>query len=497
MKKNVLMIMADQLTPFMLGLYGNKTCLTPNIDRLAERGVVFGNAYTPCPLCAPARAGLMAGRMPSDVGCYDNASVLPSGEPSLAHYMSLAGYETVLSGKMHFIGPDQLHGFEKRLNTDIYPANLLWIPFVRDDKMLGGGEHAKSYISENFGVRPWSVGLQYDEETVYLARHYLRERWLNRNEHGRSTRPFFLCVSMHHPHEPFYVTPELWDLYKDAEFDIPFSRDSMPVSEMDKWLNEQYHRTDIFRVDDPDNIKNLWRCYCALTTYVDNKVAELISCLEELGELENTAIIFTSDHGDMLGQRGMVQKRCFYEWSSRVPLIVANTGGLNAGTRDNRAASLLDILPTLTEIGEYEGALHDAEGRSLLANASPDAVVFSENHSEGVRSPCFMIRQGRYKLVYIHGYDGQLFDLENDPMELCDLYNVPEYSSIQKNLTDQILKRFDPGKIQEHMAKDLDKRRVIRSADTMSGLSHDYSPRTDGSLLYYRGHTTVPDVRKE
>ena len=497
MKKNILMIMADQLTPFLLKIYGDRTCRTPNIDKLAAKGVVFDGAYSPCPLCAPARAGMMAGRMPSDIGCYDNASVLPSSEPTLAHCMSLAGYETVLSGKMHFIGPDQFHGFEKRLNTDIYPANLLWIPFIRDEKMLGGGEHAKNYVPGNYGVRPWSVGLQYDEETVFHAVHYLRERWLEKNERGRTSRPFFLCVSMHHPHEPFYVTPGLWDMYKDADVGIPVCPDGMPVSVMDQWLNEQYHRTDKYRVDDPENLRNLRRCYYALTSYVDGKVGELISALEQTGELENTTVIFTSDHGDMLADRGMVQKRCFYEWSARIPMIIANAPGAKPGTRDDRPASLLDLLPTLADIGGYDGPRGDAEGSSLLREAPPETAVYSENHSEGVRAPCFMIREGKFKLVYIHGYDGQLFNLENDPSEMRDLFRVPEYDEIRKRLTARILKRFDPEKISKIMGEDWQKRRMIRDADNITGLKHDYCPRTDGSKLYYRGDTTIADVKIE
>ena len=440
---------------------------------------------------------MMAGRMPSGLGCYDNASVLPSAEPTFAHYLSLAGYETVLSGKMHFIGPDQMHGFEKRLNTDIYPANLLWIPFIRDEKMLGGGEHAKNYVPEFYGVRPWSVGLQYDEETVHQAKHYLRNRWLEKTEHGRNNKPFFMCVSMHHPHEPFYVTPELWEQYRDTDVDIPECPENMPVSVLDKWLNEQYHRTDVYRIDDPENLKNLRRCYYALTSYIDGKIGELISVLEQTGEFENTSIIFTSDHGDMLGDRGMVQKRCFYEWSAKIPLIVTNAGNLKAGTRDSRPAGLLDILPTLADMCGYDGPMHEIDGSSLLRPAKPGAVVYSENHSEGVRAPCFMIRDKKFKLVYIHNHQGQLFDMENDPREMHDLFGNPEYNEIRLRLTARLLERFDPDKIMKSMPGDWQKRRTIREADALTGLRHDYCPVADGKGQYYRGATTIADVKIE
>ena len=494
-KPNILFIMADQLTPFMLRAYGDKTCRTPNLDEIAARGVVFDNAYSPCPLCSPARAALMAGKMASRVDCYDNASVLSSAEPTMAHYLTLAGYETVLSGKMHLIGPDQQHGFEKRLNTDIYPANLSWIPFERDEKLLGGGEHAKLYTSDNMGLRDWSVGLQYDEETLFCAQNYLRARRLEKLEYGRDPRrPFFLCVSFHHPHEPFYVTREMWEEYRDEPVDIPDFPEDMPVSAMDEWLNNQYHRTDKYPVTDPENLRKMRRCYYALVTYIDRKVGTLIDELKRCGEYDNTAIVFTSDHGDMLGERGMVQKRCFYEWAARVPLILALPSGERAGERDSRPATLLDLLPTFADIAGLERPLEGAEGASLVRPAEPGRVAFSEYHSEGVRTACFMVRDEKYKLVYIHGFDGQLFDLEKDPREMRNLWDNPDYAAIREAMIRRLLSQFDPQDIAAGIQADRAKRRVVRQADELSGKKHDYCYVTDGTALYYRDFTTVPDV---
>jgi choline-sulfatase len=159
---NILLIMADQLMPFLTGAYGHPVVQTPNLDRLAAGGVRFDAAYTPYPLCAPARAVFMAGRYASSLGCFDNAAVLHADQPTISHFLTNAGYETVLSGKMHFIGPDQLHGFSQRLTTDVFPANIQWTPIPGD---LSQGGHAHNYVLPNVGVRPWTKFLSYDEET--------------------------------------------------------------------------------------------------------------------------------------------------------------------------------------------------------------------------------------------------------------------------------------------------------------------------------------------
>ena len=171
---NILLIMADQLVPFLTGAYDHPVVKTPQLDRLVERGVRFDVAYTPCPLCTPARAAFVTGKYASTLGCYDNAAVLPADEPTLAHYLTNAGYETVLSGKMHFIGPDQLHGFRHRLTTDVFPAGVNWVPSLDAAGKFVGGGHARGYVAPNVGVRPWTKFLSYDEETHFRALEYIR-----------------------------------------------------------------------------------------------------------------------------------------------------------------------------------------------------------------------------------------------------------------------------------------------------------------------------------
>jgi choline-sulfatase len=460
---------------------------TPNLDRLAAEGVRFDAAYTPYPLCAPARAALLTGCYASTLGCYDNASVLPSDVPTLAHYLAAAGYETVLSGKMHFIGPDQLHGFRRRLTTDVFPAGLAWVPVEDEDGRFVRGGHAHNYVPPNVGVRPWTKFLAFDEETHFRALEYLRGR-----VGGADLEPFLLVASYHHPHDPFHVTQELWDLYEDAEIEVPTLPPGYETtySAMDLWANEA-HETD--RVDlDPENLIALRRAYYALVTYVDRKLGELLAELERTGEREETIVVFLSDHGDMLGEKRMVQKRCFYEWSVRVPLVVALPAGRNAGTSVSCATvSLLDLLPTLLDLVDFpvEGrlAVHGRSFAGLLDGGSgEDRTVLSEYHVEKVRAPCFMARRGRFKYVHVHGHDGQFFDLERDPGEWENLAGRPEVADVESELRMAILAQFDPEAIAAAGAASVRRRELVRRALERNGTSWDYEPAFDASRQYVR-----------
>src|SRR5215210_6724583 len=430
---NILLVMADQLVPFLTGAYGHRVVRTPALDALAADGVRFDAAYTPYPLCSPARAALLTGRYASGLGCYDNASVLPADEPTVAHYLTNAGYETVLSGKMHFIGPDQLHGFRRRLTTDVFPATMDWVPTMDKEGRFVRGGHARSYVPPNVGVAPWTKFLSYDEETHFRALEFIRERGRLEPE-----EPFFLVVSYHHPHDPFKVTQELWDLYDGESIDLPRMPDEVERSAMDIWANEA-HETDQVDLSDPAALTALRRAYYGLVTYVDWKLGELREALEQTGQAEDTVVVFASDHGDMLGERGMVQKRCFYEWSARIPLLVRLPSGAGAGTSVGAPVSLLDLVPTLLDLaGVPADDRLPVDGRSLVpllaGGADPDRAVLSEYHVEKVRAPCFMARRRRWKYVLVHGHDEQLFDVEADPGEWTNLAGRADHADVAAGL---------------------------------------------------------------
>jgi choline-sulfatase len=477
-KPNILLVLVDQLVPFLTGPYGDSVARTPALDRLAREGIRFDAAYTPYPLCSPARAALMAGVHASSLECWDNASVFHADVPTIAHHLTLAGYETVLSGKMHFVGPDQLHGLRRRLTTDVYPASMDWVPTQDEEGRFVRGGHARMYVPPRVGVEPWTKFFAFDEETHFRSLELIRER-------GRGPRdePFFLISSYHHPHDPFVVTPDLWRLYEDADVPLPERRDPNYTA-MDVWANEAHETDDVPALDDPDALRALRRAYYGLVTYVDRKLGELVQALEDTGQLEDTVVVFTSDHGDMLGERRMVQKRTFYEWSVRVPLLVRLPNGARAGETVAAPVSLLDLAPTFLEVAGAETRL-PLDGRSLL-DPGEDRIVFSEYHVEKVRAPCFMARKGRHKLVHVHGHDERLFDLDADPGEWDDLLGRPEVAEIEQELRGAIHAQFDVERLAEIGPASVARRELIARAMARNGTHWDYQPFVDATTQYVR-----------
>ena len=265
---NLLVVMYDQLTPGFLGCYGNDAAKSPTIDRLASEGVVFDAAYTNSPLCTPARYCMMTGQLPSTTHGYDNAAYLASTIPTFAHYLRASGYRTVLSGKMHFVGPDQLHGFEERRTTDIYPADFGWTPDWRaPDERIDWWYHNMDSVT-NAGTAEVTNQLLFDDEVGYHA-----QRALHDLARAADDRPWLLVASFTHPHDPYVTRREYWDRYEDV--DIP-----MPVTSADD-VDSDPHTVRLRGVSDmqrstitDEHVRNARRAYlgnisCTSTTGPD------------------------------------------------------------------------------------------------------------------------------------------------------------------------------------------------------------------------------------
>lgn len=489
-KPNILLIQVDQLTPLLMGTYGHKVVQTPNIDALAEEGVRFDAAYTPCPVCSPARACMVTGKYTSSNGAYDNAALLPADEPAMGHYLTLAGYDTVVSGKLHFVGPDQLHGFNRRLTTDIYPADFRWSWQM--------GEHgtpanqAPSYVGGHVQIDTWNDGLSYDEELHFRALEYLHAKGrdvASAESEGRQADPFFLFVSYHHPHEPFWPPEEFWDLYEGSDIELPHFPEnySETFSALDQWLNA-YHGVDEQEgLTDEESIYRIRRAYYALVTYIDQKVGELVASLKKNGLWESTVIVFCSDHGDMLCEKGMIQKRYLYEMSTRVPLIVRFPDGYQAGRVCDEPVNLIDLLPTFLDLADVsQDERLPMDGRSLMGlldgSDAKDWEAISETHADAmVQTPCFMLRQGKYKYIYIHDHPCQLFDLEDDPGEWSNLVGHPDHAAVEAAMRARIFELFDPDAIAADVAKSVRQRLLIDRAMKSNQTSWNYQPSFDPS----------------
>jgi choline-sulfatase len=496
---NILIVIADQLVADLTGAYGHPVVRTPNLERLAARGVRFDSAYCAYPVCSPSRSSMLSGRFASTNSAWDNATPIASDIPMLPHYLSTLGYDTALSGKMHFVGADQVHGFAKRLTTDMFPSTLAWTP---DRDTVGRFVHpgnpdgppiAIDYVDA--GPVQWTDQLQFDEETHYRALEFIRSKRtaprgsLQVPAAERDDRPWLLIASYHHPHEPFLVPQEYWDLYEGEPIDPvthPASA-SIPHSAMDGWV-DALHGVDGVDLTDDEAVYRMRRAYFGLVSYIDDKLGELLDVIEQTGQAENTIVVFTSDHGDMLGERGMVQKRTFYEWSARVPFIVGGAAVAAPGRTSDTPVSLVDLLPTLCEVVGVDPIR--ADGRSIAAELRGDhleqAPVFVEYHSEGVYAPCWLRREGTLKYVYIHGHGEQLFDLATDPDELRDLAGDPAYADHVSRARADILSRYDADEIERRIRQSIEDRRLVRAAMAATGTVWAYDPDPKLFTQYWR-----------
>jgi len=502
-KPNILLIMADQLTPLMTSPYGYEAAKTPNMQRLADEGILFQNAYSTCPICTPARMSLLTGKYVSTINCNDNGSILHADEPTHNHYLALAGYDAVLSGKLHAIGPDQLHGFARRLNTDIYPADFNFLTKRKDEDAFASchtNPISVDYVTEGVGVRQWSMQLDYDEETQFRALEYLRYKrsqpsgTLQKPLPERDEKPFFLQVSFNHPHEPFHCLQRHWDLYEGVDIPIPQYPENLEetYTSFDKTLNK-WHGCAEVDLKNPLSLRAMHRSYLANTTYVDEKIGELLQALEDYGLADDTIVVFLSDHGDMLGHRGMIQKRAFYEQSSRIVMQVRlprNFARGKPGTVCTDPVSIADVCPTILELAGVNDYL-PMDGASLVpqieGRSDPDRHVFCENHSEGATTACFMVRQGNHKYVYLHNAESQLFDLADDPGEWQNLAGSPEHGATEKRLKKLILDRFDPDAIDRKLDEDIRRKWLIKTVhEATERPAWAYQPFVDAQKQYWR-----------
>jgi choline-sulfatase len=268
-KPNILIVMVDQLAPAFLPIHGFPIVKAPHIEALARHGVVFDSAYCNSPLCSPSRAAFMSGRLPSRTGVYDNAAEFRSDIPTWAHQLRLLGYRTTLSGKMHFCGPDQLHGFEERLTTDIYPADYNWTPDWEHPRERPTWYHNMSSVTDA-GLCVRTNQLDYDDEVVFAA-----ERAIYDHVRGNDGRPFCLVASMTHPHDPYAVPDEYWDLYRDE--DIPMPRVSIPHHLIDPHSMRLRHVCDMDRATITEqHVRAARRAYFGAISYVDANLGRLM-----------------------------------------------------------------------------------------------------------------------------------------------------------------------------------------------------------------------------
>jgi choline-sulfatase len=483
-KPNILFIQVDQLTAASLKSYGNTFCHAPNLDRIAGDGIVFEDAYCNFPLCSPSRASMATGQLCSTIGAYDNAAEFPASTPTYAHYLRAAGYQTSLSGKMHFIGPDQHHGFEQRLTPDLYPADFAWAPDWDNEGERDTNDTRSVTVS---GICERSVQIDFDTLVTQNAIQHLYDM-------ARSTdkRPFFMQVSYTHPHEPYLCRKEFWDLYEDADIplpDVPALSADLHDAHSARLLSD-FGMLDV-RFSDED-IARARRAYYGSISYLDQMIGTILETLEATGQAEQSAIVFTSDHGEMLGERGMWFKKHFFEPSLKVPLFMKIPGV--APMRVATPASLVDLLPTFMGIAQgtgWDSNVEPLEGCDLTTffeQEQPDKPVYAEYLAEATTAPIFMIRRGQYKFITSSEDPHLLFDLKADPHERVNLASDPAHQERVSHFLQEVAQKWDSAKLAANIRRSHRQRKLI-----LKGYDHGPKPRwnhdedASSDVLWYRG----------
>ena len=490
-RRNILIVMVDQLAPRFVPIHGHPVVVAPNLERLAARGVVFERAYCNSPLCSPSRTAFMTGALPSRTGGYDNAAEFRSDIPTFAHYLRRLGYRTVLSGKMHFCGPDQLHGFEERLTTDIYPADYGWAPDWEHPLDRPSWYHSMSSVTDA-GLCIRTNQMDFDEEVAFAA-----ERAIYDHVRGRDDRPLMMVASLSHPHDPFAITRAYWDLYPHQAIDGPaVGFGDVPLDPHSARIR---HVCAMDTVEiTAEQVRRARHAYYGAIAFCDAQLGRLLDALDAAG-LDDTVVMFLGDHGEMLGERGLWYKMSFFEGAARVPLVVAAPGLFEPG-RVAASVSLVDVLPTLVELagGDLATLASPVDGRSLMPHLTGrgghDEAV-GEYLAEGAVAPLVMVRRGPLKFVHSPADPDQLYDLDADPEELSNLAEDAAQAGVVAAFRAEVARRWDLGALDRAVRESQRRRRLVAAA-LMTGTTKpwDFQPFRDATKQYIRNTMDLDDL---
>lgn len=448
-KPNILLVMSDQHGHRYTGYGDHPVVQTPNLDRLASESAIFTNAYCPSPLCVPSRMAFMTGRPVQEIEIWDNHTSLPEDTPTWPLWLSRAGYETALSGKMHFKTPERLHYFGAQLATDpsTTKSRSRIIPDWRTGSVPGASLSSLHPLKIDEGSSFATVS---DDFSTDRAIRFIRER-------EGCEQPWALCVGLYLPHPPWTVETRYLRLYGEKMVGLPFIPDGYFQGESEVCRRHRAMKRSPRRFPN-DQVLAARQGYFGCVTRVDEKVGQLVAALRQTRAWEQTLFVYTSDHGEMLGEKGLWTKSVFYEPSAHIPLLMRLPDGEGKGiNREN--VSLLDLTATLIDIAGGSASI-PVSGRSLLplldGNRTWDNVVIGEYYGTWADRPMAMIRRDRYKLIASHGEPSELYDLENDPEEWSDLAVDPCFQAVRAGLESELYVRWN--------STDLNKR-VLASQD--------------------------------
>jgi choline-sulfatase len=450
--KNLLIIMSDEHNPKVLGCADHPIVETPNLDRLAANGVRFSSAYCTSPVCIPARASFAVGKYIHQMGYADNADAYDGVVPSWHHKLRDRGHQVVSIGKLHFRLTGEDHGFSE----EIIPMHIIegkgdLMGLVRSDLPV----RKAAYKMADLAGPGESQYTFYDREIAARAQVWLREEAAKHKD-----KPWVLFVSFVAPHFPLTAPPEHFYKYYDRDLPLPklYARDERPKHPYMADYRKSFNYDDYF---DEVKLKKALAGYYGLCSFLDENIGKVLKALADAGLADDTRVLYTSDHGDNLGTRGMWGKSTMFEEAAGVPLIMAGPD-IPVGKVIDTPTSHVDAYPFILEaVGVAEPALLDGfPGVSLNALADgdkPDRNVMVEYHGMGSSTAAFMIRHNEYKYVYYVDYPPQLFDLHADPEEIHDRAQEPAYAKVLQECHERLTAMCDPievdRKIRERQGK--------------------------------------------
>jgi len=449
--RNVLLVCSDEHDPRHAGFMGSAVVRTPRLDRLAAGGTVFENAYTPSPICVPARASMATGRWVHDHRCWDNAIAYDGRQPSWGHRLQQGGVAVESVGKLHYRSAQDDTGFERQREA-VHIADgrgQIW-GCVRDplpERSDGAGLFRRMGAGESEYNR-------FDARVADGAIQWLQAR-ARLPEKTRSERPAVLFAGFVAPHFPLVVPQPYLDLYPAHSLPTPKLR---PESGYQRhpWVQRQADFNDLDAQLGTDARRRLaMASYFGLISFLDEQLGRVLDALQDCGLAGETLVIYTSDHGDNLGARGMWNKSLLYRESTCVPLVLAGPGIAQRRCATN--ATLVDLFPTVLQACGVPPQPEDAglPGQSLLelaSGANPSRAAFSEYHAVGSPSAAFMLAHGGYKYHHYVGYPCELFDLQDDPQELHDLAASPRHQAVREAFAQRLHAVVDPRQV-DRMAK--------------------------------------------
>lgn len=479
-RPNFLIIMSDEHGPMFSSTYGHPIARTPSMDRLAREGATFDAAYCNSPLCIPSRLSFMTGRHVSQSKGWDNASPLPPDAMTWPYLLRSEGYDCALSGKMHLIGADQLHGFQEQLayephstpnkEADPVEAEKIDLPIAGKHYVVGWEKGLEAQGRRD----PWPSVVNAGPGTTPMidADDLIEERALEYLRHpGRQSRPFALCVGFVAPHFPFVVPEPYFSMYYPENVDMP----EHPTGHLENLPPGAKRLVDMYDFDQysDEQIRRSRAAYYGLITYLDDKIGRLLDALDEEGLTENTVVVHTSDHGESLGQHNLWRKMNFYEESARVPLQIRWQGVVAGGQRISKAVSLVDVSATIAEmagVDEEQRGLLQSDGESLVplltsADADWKDEAFCELLAHGTIWPSALIRQGNWKLFYTHSDPSEieLYNVADDPGEFTNLADDPAHADVQQHLVSRIMELWgDADELHREIVASQKTRQLIR-----------------------------------